>query len=45
MKVPYRWVCSLYIYFDDPDNRKQLLVASSLFQASAYLAGCGRNVR
>lgn len=22
-KIPYRWICSLELYFEDPDNRKQ----------------------
>ena len=45
-KVPFRWVCCLDLYFEDPDNKKSL----QLYRGSGTLIGekhvltCGHNL-
>jgi V8-like Glu-specific endopeptidase len=41
-KIPYRWVCSLDLYFEDPDNRKQaiLLPATGTLISEKHVLTC-----
>ena len=44
--VPYRWVCSLEMYFDDPDNREQALMypATGTLISDTHVLTCGHAI-